>query len=104
MKKVKLIAIAALLSIAFTSNAAGGKVTLRHNGNIIKVSINALGAHLAQGDVQVFQFNGEWLSVDEIEVILAADGYIFDGIDENGNVMYHDGVNNEGGTGGVIGG
>lgn len=69
MKKKEILLTAALLTgvISF-AGGKGDKVNVRHNGNVISVSANALAAHLAHGDEQVFQGeDGEWYTQEEMD-------------------------------------
>ncbi len=68
MKKKEILLTAALLTgvISF-AGGKGDKVNVRHNGNVISVSSSALAAHLAHGDEQVFDIDGEWLTQEEID-------------------------------------
>jgi hypothetical protein len=72
MKKIILLAIAAVVTASFTANAAGGKVKIRHNGKMLEVSASALQAHINHGDVQLFAYKGSFLSQAEINADLAA--------------------------------
>jgi hypothetical protein len=68
MKKKEILLAAALLTgvISF-AGGKGDKVNVRHNGNVISISANALAAHLAHGDEQVFDVDGEWLTQAQID-------------------------------------
>ena len=69
MKKKEILLSAALL--AGVISFAGGKedkVNVRHNGKVISISANALAAHLAHGDEEVFQGeDGEWYTASEYQ-------------------------------------
>ncbi len=47
------------IDVATASHLRKGKVTICHNGNAISVSVNALPAHLAHGDYQMIDADGD---------------------------------------------
>ena len=75
MKKIKVIAIASFLSLSFVVNGTGNpKIMVLHNGFPIEVSPNALNAHLAHGDAQLFEYMGQWLTIEQINALLYPGG------------------------------
>lgn len=77
MKKTLLtiVAFAGVMTLQ-----AQSKVTVLHNGtktqvdpHVITISENALDAHLAHGDVQLFDFRGVLTSQADIDATLAAE-------------------------------
>ena len=72
MKKKEILLAAALLTgvISF-AGGKGDKVNVRHNGKVISISANALAAHLAHGDEEVFQGeDGGWYTRAELDALV----------------------------------
>lgn len=67
--------------VAIESRGRGANVTICHNGNAISVNVNALPAHLAHGDYQLIDADG-----DGYYTVAGACGAIADCNDANPNV------------------
>lgn len=73
MKKI-LLMVAALAVFSLSVKANGSKVYVMHNGHIIQISIDALPAHLALGDVVMVFYNGQWMTLAQYQALTSGQG------------------------------